>query len=80
MPGVVDIALRPVTSLGHQVGRRVFSEGPKFFELPACTVVLNYAQHIFLRVTKKILGVVKPPVYGPDCTVLERPDQYQLST
>jgi len=22
---------RPVTSLGHQVGRRVFWEGPKFF-------------------------------------------------
>jgi len=29
---------RPVTSLGHQVGRRVFCEGPTF---------LNYVQHIF---------------------------------
>jgi len=24
---------RPVTSLGHQEGRRVFWEGPKFFKL-----------------------------------------------
>jgi len=36
---------RPVTSLGHQEGRRVFSEGPKIFEL--CPIVSNYIQHIF---------------------------------
>jgi len=36
---------RPVTSLGHQEGRRVFSEGPKVFKL--CPIVSNYVQHIF---------------------------------
>ena len=39
------MAGRPVTSLGHQEGRRVFRDGPKFFEL--CQIILNYAQHIF---------------------------------
>jgi len=37
----------PVTSLGHQEGRRVFREGPKIFEL--CPIFLNYVQHIFPR-------------------------------
>jgi len=41
------MAGRPVTSLGHQEGRRVFREGPKFFEL--CKIFLNYVQHIFSR-------------------------------
>jgi len=36
---------RPVTSLGHQWGRGVFWEGPKFFKL--CPIFLNYVQHIF---------------------------------
>jgi len=36
---------RPVTSLGHQEGWRVFREGPKFFEL--CQISSNYVQHIF---------------------------------
>ena len=36
---------RPVTSLGHQVGRRVFYWGPNF---------LNYVQYIFLGGAKKI--------------------------
>jgi len=40
------VSHRPVTRLGYQEGRRVFWEGPKFFELFA--VVLNYVQHIFL--------------------------------
>jgi len=35
---------RPVTSLEHQEGRRVFWEGPKNFEL--CPIVLDYVQHI----------------------------------
>jgi len=39
------MAGRPGTSLGHQEGRRVFREGPKFFEL--CQIFLNYVQHIF---------------------------------
>ena len=38
---------RPVTGLGHPVGRRVFWEGPKFFKL--CPRILNYVQHIFSR-------------------------------
>ena len=37
--------LWPANSLGHQVGRRVFSEGPKLFQ--QCQIVLNYVQHIF---------------------------------
>ena len=45
---------RPVTSLGHRAGRRVFWEGPKFFKL--CPIVLNYVQHIFQK---------SPPGYGP---------------
>jgi len=55
--------LRPVTSLGHQEGRRVFWEGLKSFEL--CSVVLNDVQHIFLR-GKKFLGEAwhPPPVTG----------------
>jgi len=36
---------RPVTSLGHQEGRRLFREGPKFFEL--CPMFSNCVQHIF---------------------------------
>jgi len=40
------VSNRPVTSVGHQEGRRVFWEGPKFFEL--CPIVLNDVQHIFL--------------------------------
>ena len=39
------VSSRPVTSLGHQEGRRVFREWPKIFEL--CPIFLNYAQHIF---------------------------------
>ena len=39
------VAVRSVTSLGRQEGRRVFREGPKFFEL--CPIFLNYVQHIF---------------------------------
>ena len=58
----------PVTSLGHQDGRRVFREGPKFFEL--CPIVLNYVQHIFPRGAKNFLGgfaPLYPPGYGPGC-------------
>ena len=39
--------------------RRVFSEGPKFFEL--CPIVLNYVQNIFTRGAKIFL---EPPIYG----------------
>ena len=41
---------RPVTSLGHQMGRRVFWEKPNFFKL--CPVVSDYVQHIFPRGAK----------------------------
>jgi len=58
---------RPVTSLGPQVGRRVFWEGPKFFKL--CPIFLNYVQHIFPRGAKKFRGLRHPcgppPGYGP---------------
>jgi len=47
---------RPITSLGHQEGRRVFWEGPKLFKL--CPMVLNYVQLIFT-------GGLCPPGYGP---------------
>jgi len=50
---------RPVTSLGHQEGRRVFWEGPKFFEL--CPIFLNYVQHNFLGRAKNFLGGIGPP-------------------
>ena len=60
-----------VTSLGHQVGRRVFWEGPKLFKL--CPMVLNYVQHIFPGGGEKNVGGSSPPVqcalpsYGPGC-------------
>jgi len=50
---------RPVTSLGHQEGRRVFREGPTFFEL--CPIFLNYVQHIFPGGAKIFLGGFAPP-------------------
>ena len=54
----------PVTSLGHQEGRRVFREGPKFFDI--CPIFLNYAQHIFPEGAKNFLGGASPPPgYGP---------------
>ena len=39
------VTVKPVTSLGHQVGRGVCWEGPKFSKL--CPKFLNYFQHIF---------------------------------
>jgi len=63
----VRLTIRPVTNLGHQVGRRVFWEEPKFFKV--CRIVSNYAQHIFPREEKKIWGGIlphcTPPGYGP---------------
>ena len=58
---VRSICLRPVTILGHQEGRSVFWEGPKFFVL--CPIVWKYIQQIFLG------GRAPPcalPGYGPD--------------
>jgi len=55
----VCAALRPVTSLGHQEGQRVFREEPKFFEL--CPIFLNFVQHIFSGVAKNFLGGLRPP-------------------
>jgi len=48
------VSRRPVTSLGQQEGRRVFQEGPNFFEL--CPIFLNYVQHIFTGGEKNFLG------------------------
>jgi len=45
---------RPVTSLRHQEGRRVFREGPKFFELRP--IFLKYVQHIFPGGANNFLG------------------------
>jgi len=56
---VYIIVCRPVTSLGHQEGRRVFREGPKFLEL--CPKFLNYVQHIFPGGAKNFLGALLPP-------------------
>jgi len=61
---------RPATSLGHQEGRRVFREGPKFFGL--CPIFLNHVQHIFPVGENNFLGRVsplRPPGYGPGCAV-----------
>jgi len=51
---------RPVTSLGHPEGRRVFWEGPKFFEL--CPVVSNDDQHIFPGGANNFLRGIRPPL------------------
>ena len=48
---------RPVTSLGHQGGRRVFWEGPKFLKL--CPT------HFSRGWRKKLQGVLISPGYGP---------------
>ena len=61
---------RPVTSLGHQWGRRVFWEWHNFFKL--CPVLSNYVQHIFPGRAKIFLGGLRPPRspgYGPVHTV-----------
>jgi len=58
---------RPVTSLGHQEGRRVFREGPKFFEL--CPKFLSCVQHNFPGEAKIFLGGFTPPGYGPATTI-----------
>jgi len=51
---------RPVTSLGHQEGWRVFREGPTFFLL--CPIFLNYIQHISQGGG---FAPMLPPGYGP---------------
>jgi len=53
------VKVRPVTSLGHQEGRRVFREGPKFFEL--CPTHLSRGAKILLRGDPSPY----PPGYGP---------------
>jgi len=52
------LVIRPVTSLGHQVGRRVFWKGPTFFKL--CLIFSNYVQHIFPGGAKKLSGGFAP--------------------
>jgi len=55
---------RPVTSLGQQEGRRVFWEGPKYFEL--CPVLFKFVQNIFPGGEKIFTrGGFAPPGYGP---------------
>jgi len=56
--------IRPVTSLGRQVGRRVFWEGLKFFTLRS--IDLNFVQNIFPVWANIFLrGGLAPPGYGP---------------
>ena len=57
---------RPVTSLRHQEGRRVFRERPKFFELRP--IFLKYWQHIFPGGAHNFLAGEAPPGYGPGPT------------
>jgi len=52
---------RPVISLGHQVGQKVFWEGHKFFKL--YPILSNYVQHIF----QGAIPHLRPPGYGPAC-------------
>ena len=59
---------RPVTSLGHQEGRRLFREGPKFFELRP--IVLKYVQYIFPGGAKNFLRWVSPALRPPLLTGL----------
>jgi len=66
---VQQVIPRPVTSLGHQVGQRVFWKGPKFFEL--CPIVLNYVQHIFPEGSKNVGGAW--PTCAPLVTGLVTP-------
>ena len=62
---------RPVTSLGHQAGRRVFWVGPKVFKL--CPIFLNYVQHTFPGGTKNFAGELLPStsplVTGLQCSL-----------
>jgi len=53
---------RPVTSLGHQGGRRVFWEWPKLFKL--CPILLNNVQNIFPGGREFFLGEFAPLVTG----------------
>jgi len=60
----MQLITRPVTSLGHQVGRRVFWEGLKFFK--PCPIVLKICQTHFYRGVKNFArGASPPPGYGP---------------
>jgi len=63
--------IRPVTSLEHQEGRRVFWEGPQAFEL--CPIVLNDVQHIFPGEEKNFSGAASPPlITGLTWTMVRR--------
>jgi len=54
---------RPVISLDHQKGQRIFWDGPKIFELYA--IFSNCTQHIFPRGAKIFLRGFSPPGCGP---------------
>jgi len=57
------VTTRPVTSLGHQVGQRIFWEGPTFFQLwPAFWTMSNT---FFQGRRKSLQGELRPPGYGP---------------
>jgi len=58
----VNVGIRPVTSLGHQEGRRVFRDGLKIFEI--CPIFSNYIQHIFSVGRNVCIG------FSPPCAPL----------
>jgi len=64
----IRIRNRPVTSLGHQEGRRAFREEAKFFK--QCPIVSNYVQLIFPGGQTFFQGRIRPslcpPGYKPD--------------
>jgi len=53
----------PVTSLGHQEGRRVFREGPKFFK--PCPIFLKLCPTFFQGAENFCWGGFAPPGYRP---------------
>jgi len=61
-----NVSFRHLTSLGHQGVRRVFLEGPNFFE--QYPVVLNFVQHVFPGEKKNFPRGLLPP--APLVTVL----------
>ena len=65
---LIRLRTRPVTSLGHQEGRRVFWEGPNFF-FAVSNIFKLYPTH-FSRGTKNFLGGLRPLPAPPLATGL----------
>jgi len=61
----------PVTSLGHQVWRKVFWEGSKYFK--RCPIIFNYAQHIYPAGAKRFAGEAPTPTPPPQLSACCNP-------